>query len=123
MTDKKFKIVLLREESDLIVVSVSCSPRVPKGPRIRYDLGEIVEAIRAEIPHIGDYVFGATLINYYPDKTEAQFGFRPKKRQLLLETKKQQPGKKKNGSLQDIVRPFDDLKVEAAPSVEEKNEA
>ncbi len=116
MTDqKKFKIVLLKEESDLIVVSVSCTPRVPKGPRIRYDIGEIVSAIREEYPNVGDYIFGATLINYYPNKTEAQFGFKTKKKMLLLEDKGvslpfEKKMKKKNfQSLDEIVRPFSDL--------------
>lgn len=136
MTDqKKFKIVLLKNEPDLIVVSVACTPRVPKGPRIRYDIGEIVAAIREQFPDAGDYIFGATLINYYPDKTEAQFGFKIKKKMLLLEEKEERkllsdaddwhkaspekapdPRKeseqvwkksKKKGS--EIVRPFDDL--------------
>ena len=130
MTDqKKFKIVLLKNEPDLIVVSVACTPRVPKGPRIRYDIGEIVVAIREQFPEAGDYIFGATLINYYPDKTEAQFGFKVKKRMLLLEEKEErkllsdadgwqtvQNGKafapknpEKRKKHQEIVRPFDDL--------------
>ena len=129
---KKFRIVLLKEEPDLIVVSVSCTPRVPKGPRIRYDIGEIVAAIREQFPSAGDYVFGATLINYYPDKTEAQFGFKVKKKMLLLEEKEEKKllsdaddwqtvrnGKvftpknqeKRSKKNHEVVRPFDDLSV------------
>ena len=90
MDNKKFNVVLLKSDSEMIVVSVSCKPRGPNQPRIRYDIGEIVAAIREEHPNIGDYLFGATLINYYPDKTEAQFGFKPKKRQVLHETVQRQ---------------------------------
>ncbi len=109
-TNKKFRIVLLKEGQDMIVVSVSCSPRLPKGPRIRYEIGEIVDAIREEYPQIGEYLFGATLINYYPDKIEAQFGFKPKKRVLLLEQDDKKSFKKAKKPLhEEIVRPFDDL--------------
>lgn len=123
----KFRIVLLKEDQDMIVVSVACTPRVPKGPRIRYDIGEIVAAIREQHPNVGDYIFGATLINYYPDKVEAQFGFKPKKKMLLLEEEEERPylrtgpqGKtlKKRHQVSEIVRPFDDIPM----LVEEKEE-
>lgn len=116
--NKKFKIVLLKEGQDMIVVSVSCGHRLPNGPRIRYGIGEIVEAIREEYPQIGEYLFGETLINYYPNKTEAQFGFKPKKRVLLLEREDKKVLKKQKKPLhEDIVRPFDDL---PQPALEEK---